>query len=55
MENQTRAQPPPKTRALGKYAHLPRKEALRLILRDIQFRLGRSLLAANKGVMHFRQ
>jgi len=51
-----RAQPPPKRRTEGaNRVHLPRGQAIRLSLRNLQFRLGCAALAANKGALRYSQ
>ena len=52
-----RAQPPPEIRVPGKkYAHLPHKEAVKCVLREIQIRIGLHVLAVSKvKVMRFNQ
>lgn len=51
-----RAQPPPKRRVPGvSYVHLPRVQAIRRSLRNLQFRLGSAALAANTGTLRYSQ
>lgn len=51
-----RAQPPPKRRTQGaNRVHVSRAEAIRLSLRNLQFRLGCAALAANKGALRYSQ
>jgi len=51
-----RAQPPPTRRTEGaNRVRVPRRQAIRLSLRNLQFRLGCAALAANKGALRYSQ